>query len=205
MMDPAEQLLPTNEDNLSVGDLEKIVRRLTEEVERHREELTKQKGELQDLHTEETERNRTRERYAAHFVQILDLQEALEEEEKTRQQLREVNQEMERLSEPSEPESSEVLESRVKEMENLITAYQEKEKKLQEEAEHLKSLLEKSEEELVQSESEHRRVEEELHAAQTSLPDHGGLGRSEMELLVDSCIREVRQLNILPGTKRNKK
>ncbi|XP_040214130.1 myosin heavy chain, cardiac muscle isoform-like [Rana temporaria] len=205
MMDPAEQLLPIDEENLSVVDLEKIVRQLTEEVERHREELTKQKGELQDLHAEETERSRSRERYVSLFVQIMDLQEALEEEEKTWQQLREVNQEMERLSKPSELESSEVLESRSKEMENLIAAYQEKEKKLQEESKHLKSLLEKSKEELVQSESEHRRVEEELHAAQTALSDYGGQGLTEMELLLDSCIREVRQLNILPGKKRHKK
>ncbi|XP_072274065.1 uncharacterized protein [Pyxicephalus adspersus] len=204
-MDRVEQLLATNEENLSMVDLEKVVQLLTQEVECHRELLTKHKTQLQELHTATNERTRSREQYVSLFVRILDIQEALEEEEKTQQQLQEVTQEMERLSGTSEPESSEILESRIKEMENIIAAHQEKEMKLKKETKHLRKILEKIKEELAETASEHQRVTEELHAAQTALSGHGGPGPSNMELLLDSCIREVKQLNVLPEKKRHKK
>ncbi|XP_063788391.1 uncharacterized protein LOC134943527 isoform X2 [Pseudophryne corroboree] len=207
-MDTLEQLLPEDEENLfscSMTELEKIVQVFSDQVQAHREQLNKTKAELHDLETETTERHLSRELHVSLIPQALDLQEALEEEAETQQQLQAVTVEMERLTETPPTNCSEALETRLKQVEDLTATYSNMEKDLLEETENLKIFLQQSHAGLAQVTSDHQRVEEELltlqnrHLAQ-KCPLH-----SEAKLLLDTCIKEIESLNALPEEKRRKK
>ncbi|XP_068103213.1 M protein, serotype 2.1-like [Hyperolius riggenbachi] len=200
-----EQILEDTEESLSLAELEKIIRLLSDEVQSQREQLNKEKQELHALQSETAERGRSRELYVSLQTQTQDLHEALEAEEQTQQQLQEAEQELERLGDASGPASSEDLEARLKDMEEMMASHQQEEKQLLEETQNLKRLLEKSQEELAQTVSEHQKAKEELRKAQRSLPGQSSTDRSAIDLALDTRIREMGLLDMLPDKKQHRK
>ncbi|XP_071978097.1 uncharacterized protein [Engystomops pustulosus] len=158
-MDLLEQFLTGDDENLcsyTMGELQNIVQLLSSEVQSQQEQLDKIKTEVQTLEADTTERSLGREFYVSRAAQAVDLQEALEVEERTQQQLQAVTHEMERLRASGSSESCESLNSRLTEVEDLLSTCCQQEKALQEEVEILKTSLEKSQAALEQTTAEHQ-------------------------------------------------
>ncbi|XP_075687169.1 uncharacterized protein LOC142656162 isoform X2 [Rhinoderma darwinii] len=183
-MDLLEQFLAGDDENLcsfTMGELEKIVQLLSNQVRTHREQLNETKTEVENLEAETAERSSGRELLASRAAHTVDLQEALEEEEKTQQQLQTVTHEMERLSGVLSSESCEALETQLKKVEDLLFACCQREKSLLEEVQSLKTSLTESQAALGQTTVEHQTVEKELLAVQNGLtarnPGHDSIQR----------------------------
>ncbi|KAG9477572.1 golgin subfamily A member 1-like [Eleutherodactylus coqui] len=208
-MDLLEQFLAGDEEHLcsySAEELEVNVQLLSDLVRSHRLQLNKTEAEVQNLEDETTERSLTRALLASWLAQVVDLQEALEEEEKTQQQLKATTDEMERLSEAGSAESCEVLEMRLKGTEDLLSASCQQEKALLEEVEVLKTSLEKLQAALGKMMAEHEAVETELLAVQNRDPAAAQSPQTQGEVtqVLRACMEEMGLLNVL-ATKHPKK
>ncbi|KAG8538020.1 hypothetical protein GDO81_023426 [Engystomops pustulosus] len=142
-----------------------------------------------------------REFYVSRAAQAVDLQEALEVEERTQQQLQAVTHEMERLRASGSSESCESLNSRLTEVEDLLSTCCQQEKALQEEVEILKTSLEKSQAALEQTTAEHQAVEAELLTLQNGLVGQSPSVQGEVTQVLRVCIE---QMGVVAG-KRIKK
>ncbi|XP_040295363.1 uncharacterized protein LOC121007484 [Bufo bufo] len=206
-MDLLEQFLAGDEENLcscALEELKKIVQLLADQVRSKREELCKTKAEVQNQEAETAKRSLSREFLVSQLAQIMDLQEALEEEEKMQQQLQAVTHEMERFSEARGSESCDALEMRIKEAEDFLSTCCQQEKALLAEVEILKTSLEKSQATLGQTASERQAVETELLALQNTLSAQSRLAHGEAALVLSACIEEMGLQNVIPGKLRKK-
>ncbi|KAM3916992.1 uncharacterized protein RB166_016167 [Leptodactylus fuscus] len=197
-MDLLEQFLAEDEDNLcsfTVGKLENIVQLLSKKVQSEREQVDKTKTEVQNLEAETAERSLSRELFVSRLAHTVDLQEALEEEEKMQQQLQAVTHEIERLSEARSPESCEMLETRLKEVGDLLSTCCQQEKALMEEVEILKMSLKESQAALGRTSAENQAVETELLALQNRLAAQSHLAHGEVAQVLSACMEEMGLLN----------
>lgn len=206
-MDLLEQFLAGDEESLcsfSMGDLEQIVHVLSNEVQSHREQLHKTKTEVENLEAETAERSLSREVFVSRLAQTVDLQEALEEEEKTRQQLQAATHEIERLSDVRSADSCDAWETRLKEVEDLLSTCCQEEKGLLGEVEILKTSLEKSQTALGQTTAEHQTVETKLLALRNRLATQSRPAHGEAAQVLSACIQEMGLINII-AAKRSRK
>ncbi|KAM4697924.1 uncharacterized protein WCC33_013545 [Rhinophrynus dorsalis] len=213
-MDALEHFLTEDEGNLSfdnISELEKFVQLLSDKVKADEEQLRKMKAEMQNLEIETAERSSKRDVYLSLMAQTVDLNEALSEEAKTQEELRAVSHELARLTEASEADSSEALGGhRLEKLEMdtsaAITSYQQKENQLLQEREDLKTSLQSAQAALAKAQQEEQRADEELLALQE---ESSSLIRcplqSEADRLLDTCIKEIGLLRILPGKEHIRK
>ncbi|XP_053327153.1 uncharacterized protein LOC128501626 [Spea bombifrons] len=205
-MDVLEQFLSGDEEKLNASELENILQLLSDDVQAKRELLEENKATMLDLEAEIKERSLERDSLVALMAQTVDLDGLLVKEAETNEKLHAASLELEKIKEPSHSDPSKVsgdsrLEKLDADTDKAIAALIQKEKQLLGQKEHLLKLME------IAQRDEQRAKEELSDALRASSARVSGSGtqRSEADILLDTCIKEMGLLDIVPNVKHERK
>ncbi|KAM8934049.1 uncharacterized protein RCH25_004425 [Pelodytes ibericus] len=213
-MDVLDQFLSEDDEKLfscTSADLEDAVQVLTNKVLAEMALLEKTKAELVTLEAETKQRSAERESYVSLAAQTVELEGALTEEAKTKEQLRTVSQALEQFSKDAGTDSSnssgENMFSKLKaDTDRAIASLSQRSKQLLEEKEELIKLMEIAQSALARAHQEEQEAEKEQPDVQGSSAQGSARGpqKSEADNVLDTCIKELGLLHILPN-KHNRK